>query len=88
MSDIFAEGSKITTGEDFEKEYPYWVLIDHTFWSTAAARERNDEIYNWVEQTFGPKLSSEWATKRWQASNRKYYFKNESDRTMFVMKWS
>ena len=49
-----------------------------------------DEVEAWCLETFGP--PNPWAEERdphrWHASARKYYFRREADRTMFIMKWS
>ena len=74
-------------------EYAYWVenpsklrFTDIEDYHDVMAR--NIEIFAWVEQTFGAKNLTEWGTGRWQASNNKYYFKYESDRTLFILRWS
>jgi hypothetical protein len=49
----------------------------------------------WCHNTFGD-TGSIWQEtknltpephKRWYMNNRKFWFRNESDRTMFIMKW-
>ena len=49
----------------------------------------------WCHETFG-ETGSIWAEtknltptphKRWYANNRKFWFKNEADRTMFILRW-
>ncbi len=74
-------------------DYPYWVenpsklrFADIDDYRDVMAR--NVEIFAWVEQTFGAKNLTEWGTDRWHASNMKYYFKYESDRTLFILRWS
>ena len=49
---------------------------------------------SWVTATFGepgdvwPNHDFVWPeVPRWVQNNRKFWFRNESDRTMFVMKW-
>ena len=48
----------------------------------------------WVHQTFGepgeiwPSQDFTWPENpRWCMNNRKFWFRNEADRTLFVMKW-
>jgi len=48
----------------------------------------------WCVETFGEPgdmwESSDWVwpeTARWMQNNRKFWFRNESDRTLFIMKW-
>lgn len=53
------------------------------------------EIEDWCIKTYGP-VSSVWRADkwvsepigRWYANNRMFWFRNEADRTMFVLKWS
>jgi hypothetical protein len=44
----------------------------------------------WATETFGA-VGSVWAldppSKRWYANDRKFWFRNEADRTMFILKW-
>lgn len=37
---------------------------------------KNEDEFGWPEQN------------RWYANNRKFWFRNEKDRTMFIMRWS
>lgn len=55
-------------------------------------KQRNLDILEWCSQTYGPR--GIWGVDidnpngtRWFASDQKYYFRNESDRTMFVLRW-
>lgn len=52
------------------------------------------EMESWVMKTFGepgeiwPNQDFAWPEcPRWVMNNRKFWFRNEADRTMFVMKW-
>jgi hypothetical protein len=50
------------------------------------------EMETWVCATFGPP-SDVWDFKmdgvgRWYANDRKFWFRNERDRTLFIMRWS
>lgn len=67
----------------------YWVIPPHDLsipWEDMVSR--NKEIQNWCDEIYGDK--GDWSDPdcRWWASNRKYIFKNEEDRTMFVLRWS
>ena len=72
----------------YESKYnqPYWVQpeLGGLF---SRRQKRYEEIYQWCEKTFGASTEA-WKNPRWSASNRKYWFKYEKDRTMFVMRWS
>lgn len=51
-------------------------------------RQYYHDIESWIEERCGPKGSWNDADCRWWASNGQYIFKNEQDRTMFVLRWS
>ena len=51
-------------------------------------------IETWARSTYGepgdmwPKDDFNWPDNmRWAMNNRKFWFRNEADRTMFIMKW-
>jgi hypothetical protein len=56
------------------------------------------EIEDWCINTYGASTGSIWAqeidkstplvNERWYANNRKFWFRKEQDRTLFIMKWS
>ena len=80
----------LKTGEDYNKaRAEFWVSpsYDPTMpWDDM--RERNRQINEWCEETYGPIGDWHDTACRWHASNRKYIFHNEADRTMFVLRWS
>jgi hypothetical protein len=50
------------------------------------------EMYEWSKSVFGT-VSDPWDFKipslgRWYANDRMFWFRNERDRTMFIMRWS
>jgi hypothetical protein len=55
------------------------------------------EMEDWCINTYGTSTGSIWAqeidkttplvNERWYANNRKFWFRNEADRIMFVLKW-
>lgn len=52
------------------------------------------DMEDWCKATFGEPgdmwESHDWVwpeTARWMANNRKFWFRNEYDRTIFIMKW-
>jgi hypothetical protein len=67
---------------------PGMYLFSTTF---SKAKKRNEEIDAWCYATFGPRGT--WGVDlvnpnaRWHASDQKYYFRNEADRTLFVLRW-
>lgn len=52
------------------------------------SRQYYHDIETWIENHCGPQGSWHDPDCRWWAANRKYIFKNEEDRTMFVLRWS
>lgn len=52
-----------------------------------------DEMIEWCVETFGP-TAPIWGEKapnvnmRWYANNSKFWFKNEADLTLFMLRWS
>jgi hypothetical protein len=52
-----------------------------------------NEMMEWMIATFGPSGTPEnpgcWTPdQRWYANNAKFWFRNEKDRTMFILRWS
>ena len=49
-----------------------------------------NEMMDWMIQTFGPTAhDGVWTPNmRWYANNSKFWFRNEADLTMFILKWS
>jgi hypothetical protein len=52
------------------------------------------EMEAWCYQTFGDDTKPIWGeskapepAQRWYKNNRKFWFRSEADRTMFVLKW-
>ena len=73
---------RIETGyAEIQPKYPYWVKP-----LNYSADEWLD-MSNWITDTMG---ESNWssANTRCIGSNRKYWFRDERDRTLFLLKWS
>ena len=75
-------GRSLEIGQaDNQPRWPYWVqpryynIVD---WHN---------MDQWVRDTFG---DTDWSTPGglWVGSDRKYWFRNEADRTLFVLRWS
>ena len=73
---------RLETGyAEIQPQCPYWV------------RPLNYSAYEWLDMsewmvaTFG---HSDWSVEhgRWVGSDRKYWFRDERDRTLFLLKWS
>jgi hypothetical protein len=74
---------RIDTGQAvLQPNWPYWV--QPRYYNVT-------EMYNmdlWVRATFGDTTWADIDKGRWVGSDRKYWFRNEGDRTLFVLKWS
>jgi len=66
---------------DNQPRWPYWVKPCNY------SRKEWDDMGVWMITTFG---NGDWMTEHglWVGSDRKYWFRNEADRTMFLLKWS
>lgn len=73
---------RLETGyADNQPKWPYWVKP-----CNYNAGEWSD-IDHWMRDTMG---DSNWLKEnaRWVGSNRKYWFRDEQDRTFFILRWS
>jgi hypothetical protein len=53
------------------------------------------DMEQWCTETFGPTEGSIWGEspvpvpgQRWYMNNRKFWFRSERDRTVFILRWS
>jgi hypothetical protein len=73
---------RLETGyADNQPKWPYWVRpynYDEQDWY---------DIDKWLLDTMG---DSNWFKEdaRWVGSDRKYWFRDERDRTLFILRWS
>ena len=73
---------RLETGyAEHQPKWPYWVGPRH--YSEAAWLDMNV----WMIDTFG---SGNWGIPnvRWVGSTGKYWFRDESDRTFFILRWT
>ena len=72
---------RLETGYAFNQpKWPYWVK-PHNY-----SAEEWLNMTDWMVETFG---ESDWAkTSRWVGGNRKYWFRDEADRMLFLLRWS
>ena len=51
---------------------------------------RWDDMTEWMVKTFGPSAwDGVWTPdQRWYANNTKFWFRDEKDLTMFILRWS
>jgi len=65
---------------DNQPRWPYWVQPCNY------SRKAWDDMGVWMITTFG---NGDWMMDGlWVGSDRKYWFRNEADRTMFILRWS
>ena len=73
---------RLETGyADNQPKWPYWVRpynYDEKEWQ---------DMSQWVTDTMG---DCNWLKEnaRWVGSDRKYWFRDEQDRTFFILRWS
>ena len=73
---------RLETGyADNQPKWPYWVRphnYDEKEWY---------DIDKWLLNTMG---DNNWHKEnaRWVGSNRKYWFRDDADRTFFILRWS
>ena len=78
----FSTVKRLETGyADNQPKWPYWIRpynYDEQEWY---------DIDKWLLATMG---QNNWLTEnaRWVGSNQKYWFRDERDRTLFLLKWS
>ena len=88
---------KLSEGTVYGSRY-YYVETVHRFYCVEPVGGNWLEMEKWCIQTYGESTGSIWAEKkykhaanageRWYGNNRKFWFREEQDRTMFVLKWS
>lgn len=86
-NDIFNHGPltdiKLSWGKVYGEDY----------WTAEPVGGNWFEMEAWCHETFGPISGSIWgdppqkASQRWYMNNRKFWFRDEADRMMFVLKW-
>ena len=65
---------------DNQPRWPYWVKPCNY------SRKEWDDMGVWMVTTFG---NGDWMMDGlWVGSDRKYWFRNEADRTFFLLRWS
>jgi hypothetical protein len=73
---------RIETGyAEIQPRYPYWVKpLNYSAYEWL-------DMSEWVVDTMG---YSDWSVEhaRWVGSDQKYWFRDERDRTLFLLKWS
>lgn len=76
----------IRTMEDELRNFPYGAAQwgGETFDQSKLA----NKMVAWCTKQFGPRNRGAREDWRWEHINGKFWFKNEDDRLLFVLKWS
>ena len=79
--DSFLPVKSIDTGKAvLQPKWPYWVQ------PLGYSQAEWFDMDQWIHRTMG---DNDWSQNgRWVGSDRKYWFRDERDRTMFILKWS
>jgi hypothetical protein len=85
VDELYEAKLEITTGEEKFGDCYYWVQVNAPG-LFSERRQKNLDIHEWVVTTYGP--SSEWGYGRWCSSDERYWFKEEKDRSWFILKWT
>ena len=81
----YPEPIEIRTGEDYLMSFSYWAqFIGGRF---SDRQERIEQAALWCTEYFGVPDTT-WEGGIWNIINSKFYFKNETDRSMFLLRWS
>ena len=78
--------ASVTSVYDPTRVYEYGASVTGDF-DQNRTKLIND-MRDWCNDTFGPKPYGEYYGDRWMVSNSTFWFKNERDRTMFLLRWS
>lgn len=80
----------LETGRTHKKgnsiEY-YWVRPPSTL-SLTVGPKKDTELEEWCIDTFGPSISKDRPDGRWFCLSNKFYFVNQEDMAMFILRIS
>lgn len=80
IAEFYTE-KRLETGYSYNQpKWAYWVH------PVAYSAKEWGEMDDWVLDTMG---YSDWSVEhaRWVGSDQKYWFRDEQDRTMFILRW-
>ena len=71
---------------------PYYVVKDrYNLWMLESRLQWRDMV-DWCKKSFGPiplnKMNTPLPNARWYNGNNSFWFKNQKDLSMFMLKWS
>ena len=75
------QGRHMSIGCDEEQEYSYWAM------PAGYSMQDYADMDAWLTASMG---EGGWGNKqsRWIGSSSRYWFRKDSDRTMFILRWS
>jgi len=67
-----------------------YYTVKPMYWTQYGDNVHWDEMITWCVRAFGPTpKDGVWTpNSRWYANNTRLWFKNEADRTMFILRFS
>ena len=72
---------------DDTRVYEYGARVLVGIWDIPSSSVVN-RMRDWCNKTYGVKPYGEYYGDRWQLSNNIFWFKNERDRTLFLLMWA
>ena len=78
----------ISAIDDSTRVYEYGVRVQEGLVPIRKPTPKFNDMRDWCNATFGPKPYGEYYGDRWMVSNKTFWFKNERDRTLFLLRWS
>jgi hypothetical protein len=80
MGNFFPPGPRLQARNDAYNAYPYIAQRGDSIWDLGIDRQDLRDMKAW--------LAVSVESGSWHYTNGSFYFRNEADRTMFVLKWS
>ena len=80
--------TSISAVYDDTRVYEYGVDIRIGLGEDQSPTKIINDMRDWCNNTFGPKPYGEYYGDRWMVSNNTFWFKNERDRTLFLLQFA
>ena len=77
----------VTAVDDDTRVYEYGVTVQAGMFDEDSPTKIINDMRDWCNNTFGPKPYGEYYGDRWMVSNNTFWFKNERDRTLFLLQF-
>ena len=67
----------------------YTIKPVFEWWNPSGLKGNSWKTYmDWCEEQFGPRTEIWDGGNRWHANNAKFWFRDESDRMLFLLRWA